>query len=566
VRTKPAPITIRASGWGICVEEQKGLSWSTFVVATAAVAIVQQINAAVVLALTETIPLNLYDVSRLTLTLHFAIGAALTGLGLWLVVAQRSLNRFLSWLAVIGPSFALAIHCLVGLSALEHWKVAYTPLPLIFAVMAITSLFTLPLVSTMLFGPPRPIEIADSTTGKTTLLRLALRTLFWAWSILVLLSIVLVATGYHDAFGPTVLWGYSFDWSKLAGAFSLADEPVREWIPIALFFTAAYVLVGLLLVSYEAFQILRHGESINRDFSSTELEHLGASSALLTGYLSQRIPLWYRGLLWLKRGAILVCLLGAFLLTAYGSDLVYAFFQTFRAPELWYLYIPVRPKSLFLIAATLAIAVVLLDHIQTYFWPEYRELELRSGWKWRRTSQTTLSRLQDQLVQTLRANDLTDAFDPRDVMRRSYRLGEFFLVFALVIVGSLAADAVGKALGSYYVFTDTYLELPSTQHSGEQERILYTDVEGVEPGCEIGSNGAQAYYVIYFDDDRSVGILSNDEFGILGSYEAVDASLQKAGVPFTPNVAPGCLDQVGKDWDADTRARVDALMHVAPSN
>jgi len=189
-----------------------------------------------------------------------------------------------------------------------------------------------------------------------------------------------------------------------------------------------------------------------------------------------------------------------------------------------------------------------------------------------------LHALNRHLTGLVRARRLSSnaTFHPGDVLETASRPFErFFLTAgaALMVLGLFVfhrdANAVDRLTANEIEFTD-YWTL-------KQNRFAYTDVRQVVIRCFFSSKGeALESYELHLPGGRTLGLYKNaDSFKAqIGAYEAIDAKLTAAGIPFVPGAHKGmtkghergygtaCVDQVARAFPADLQERVRAFFHV----
>lgn len=547
------------------MEQSNGRGLPTFVVVTAAIALVQQLNAAIALYLPSILPLRLYPVSRFALAVHFSAGALLLALGLWRASRVSTPSHRIP-LFLIGLPIAILVgaHTLAGFLFLEDLKPSYSALPMIIGLMVSSSLFSLPLTGHLWFGRPKELAPTHADFGALKAKGAALALLSTIGFALVLGVVLVLAVTYQDVLSKTVLSGQAFDWSRLAPSKAVEFVLSGKWLTAYLIFalgTFLLVVGGIVVVIISTMR----GSQYNRDLSDDEIAKFDAAIEEVDRYASGPVPFWYRAIIWVRRAAVVAVLLGALVLSSYAIDIVLAVFNQTRAPGLdWYLYIPVKAEITFLVGAIAALIILAIDHVQAYFWPEYRDLEARYGWSWNRSRQRMLNSVRYDLATRVRQGKLSlDTFDPRETMRRIYRAGEVALFGAIVALAIIAYPSLEESLSRYYLFTEGYFELPSGGET-KRERIPYTSVERVEAGCAFDEEQSPSvWYAMILKDGRDFNILSATDIGShLRYYEHIDANLTKLKVNFEPAVEEGCIETLTQEWSDAARQRVVRLLHV----
>lgn len=550
------------------MEQSNGRGLPIFVVVTAAIALVQQLNAAIALYLPTLLPLRLYPVSRFALAVHFSVGALLLALGLWrasrVVTPGRRIPLFLVGLPI---AVLLGAHTFAGFLFLEDLKPSYAALPIIIGLMVSSSLFSLPLISRLWFGQPQEAAPTRADFGAYKAKSMVLAVLGAIWFALFLGVVLVLAVSYQEALSNTVISGQAFDWSRLTPSKAVASVLSGKWLTAYLIFALGTILLVVGGIAVIAISIMR-GSGYNRDLTDDEIAKFDAAIEEVDRYASGPVPFWYRAIVWVRRAAVVAVLLGALVLSSYAIDIVLAVFNQTRAPGLdWYLYIPVKAEITFLLGAIAALVILAIDHVQAYFWPEYRDLEARYGWSWNRSRQRMLNGVRQDLAMRVRQGKLSlDSFDPSETMRRIYRAGEFALFAAIVVLAVIAYPSLQESLSKYYLFTEGYFELPSGGET-KRERIPYTSVERVEAGCAFNEEQApNVWYAMILKDGRDFNILSASDIGShLRYYEHIDENLTKLKVAFEPAVEEGCIEALTQEWSDAARQRVVRLLHVPPA-
>lgn len=552
------------------MEQSNGRGLPTFVVVTAAIALVQQLNAAVILWLPELLPLRLYPISREALAFHFAAGVPLIAFGL-LVAARRTQawGRVFDDGAAIIVWILLAVHAFGGALFLTDLKSTYAALPAIVTLMVSSALFCVPLLLTLFFGPDRvPLGNSPASIGRVGWYTI-FSVLIYAIVVAVVTLAALLASAYHNALSKTVLSGQPFDWSQLQPsalwtwvASDSARDTVAPLVALVVIALLSLLVIAVIAVAYR---------DADRDLTPEEIEKLDGAVSEIDRFTSGPLPLWYRGLIWMRRAGVVAAIAGGLILSSYAVDVVLAYFQwTTDASATWYLYIPLSAEFSFLVGIAAALVVLSIDHLQTYFWPEFRELEFRRGWSWWHTRAQMLQRARMGLAASLRFNkEHLDSFDAREAMRRRYRAGEPALYAATLLLGLSAVPAVHNALGKYYLFTEGHFELPSAPSNNHpvfhaRETISYSQVERVESGCAFDEGQSPSvWYAMILKDGRDFNILSASDIGShLRYYEHIDENLTKLKVNFEPAVEEGCIEALTQEWSDAARQRVVRLLHV----
>jgi hypothetical protein len=154
-------------------------------------------------------------------------------------------------------------------------------------------------------------------------------------------------------------------------------------------------------------------------------------------------------------------------------------------------------------------------------------------------------------------------FEPRSYLRHRYRYAELALYLTTALLGVATLFVVAKRLDTYHLFTETHFEVPTKSAFGNREEISWHEVSRVRLGCSLRETGPRVWYVLVLRDMRQIPVVLTSELRQnLDLYEAIDSRLIDAEIPFAPKLAEGCLDEVSRDWDQDTRSRLRHLMHA----
>lgn len=504
-----------------------------------------------------------------------AFGPASAGVSTGSVIADSLLNIFIGLIALASFGF---IAIAIGIEALfEEPPNAAAALLLIPGLLLVVLAFSRDLLTADTTVESEAEDAVEETTpdsGKVDVGASArfsvIYAVFYAVGMFAVLIWIPVGFWLHARLSGILFSGEALD---LASAMTALWVVVTDAAPrMAMLSVALAVIIAVIIVIGPLFQwFSRWGtRNANRDLSEAEVAFIDAGAAQVRAYALER---GYDRNKWQVQAFGLVALLAA---SGAGGWLAITAIQALGTPSAGSSFpIELRSGGLSLVLLIfLGILLSVVPHaILSRLWRRYSE---RSGWVGL-TAEGAFFTLEGRLTAFVRTGRLSPSatFRPGDYLHTANLSIEAYFFVPAALLAVVTLFLLHRDLNATDTVTADRIEIVD-YWSLERHRFTYGDVEKVFIRCFLTDKGETVEaYELHLRGGRTLDIYeAKNVEPKLAAYEAVDAKLAAAGVPFEPGAHRGifkgkqrgydqaCVDRVAERFPDAMAERVRKLFHL----